>query len=486
MSEQPVVGALLDRATEAVREADLARRHGFVSNLIGLIIEATGLQAEVGEVCLVGTDRNRAAVSAEVVGFREGRTLLMPLGELHGIGPGTRVLATGAPFRVNVGRGLLGRIVDGLGVPDDGRGYPGGLPRSTIAAPPGALTRPRISERVGLGVRALDGLVPCGRGQRLGIFSGSGVGKSSLLGMIARSTSAQINVIALVGERGREVREFIERDLGDALAHSVVVVATSDQPALVRIKAAFTATTIAEYFRDQGHDVMLMMDSVTRFAMAQREVGLAIGEPPATRGYTPSVFALLPRLLERAGTSTDGSITALYTVLVDGDDMNEPIADAVRSILDGHVVLTRPLAHAGHYPAIDVLQSVSRLVGEIVSPEVARAGQQLRAALAVLHEKEDLVAIGAYQPGSDPALDAALSHRARIEAFLRQAVSEHSDPDDTDARLIELAASLTGELERLDGEIPDAEEVHPAPQAAAAPSIVTGEAPAIPALGLSI
>ncbi len=486
MSEQPVVGALLDRATEAVREADLARRHGFVSNLIGLIIEATGLQAEVGEVCLVGTDRNRAAVSAEVVGFREGRTLLMPLGELHGIGPGTRVLATGAPFRVNVGRGLLGRIVDGLGVPDDGRGDPGGLPRSTIAAPPGALTRPRISERVGLGVRALDGLVPCGRGQRLGIFSGSGVGKSSLLGMIARSTSAQINVIALVGERGREVREFIERDLGDALAHSVVVVATSDQPALVRIKAAFTATTIAEYFRDQGHDVMLMMDSVTRFAMAQREVGLAIGEPPATRGYTPSVFALLPRLLERAGTSTDGSITALYTVLVDGDDMNEPIADAVRSILDGHVVLTRPLAHAGHYPAIDVLQSVSRLVGEIVSPEVARAGQQLRAALAVLHEKEDLVAIGAYQPGSDPALDAALSHRARIEAFLRQAVSEHSDPDDTDARLIELAASLTGELERLDGEIPDAEEVHPAPQAAAAPSIVTGEAPAIPALGLSI
>jgi flagellum-specific ATP synthase len=487
VSEQPVVGALLARGAEAVREADLARRHGFVSNLIGLIIEATGLQAEVGEVCLVGTDRNRAAVSAEVVGFREGRTLLMPLGELHGIGPGTRVLATGAPFRVNVGPGLLGRIVDGLGVPDDGLGDPGGEPRSTIAAPPGALTRPRISERVGLGVRALDGLVPCGRGQRLGIFSGSGVGKSSLLGMIARSTSAQINVIALVGERGREVREFIERDLGDALEHSVVVVATSDQPALVRIKAAFTATTIAEYFRDQGHDVMLMMDSVTRFAMAQREVGLAIGEPPATRGYTPSVFALLPRLLERAGTSADGSITALYTVLVDGDDMNEPIADAVRSILDGHVVLTRSLAHAGHYPAIDVLQSVSRLVGEIVAPQVADAGQQLRAALAVLHEKEDLVAIGAYQPGSDPALDAALSHRARIEAFLRQAVSEHSAPSDTDARLIELAASLSGELARLDGEIPDAEEVQPAQQSAqAVANLAPGDAPAIPALGLSI
>ncbi len=419
MNDARPPAALLGRATEAIREADLARRHGFVSNLIGLIIEATGVQAEVGEVCLVGTDRSRAAVSAEVVGFREGRTLLMPLGELHGIGPGTRVLASGAPFRIAVGEHLLGRIVDGLGIPEDGQhGFdvsgvsgparPGGtdrtpvLARSTIAAPPSALSRPRIRERVGLGVRALDGLVPCGRGQRLGIFSGSGVGKSSLLGMIARSTSASINVIALVGERGREVREFVERDLGDALERSVVVVATSDQPALVRIKAAFTATTIAEYFRDQGHDVMLMMDSVTRFAMAQREIGLAIGEPPATRGYTPSVFALLPRLLERAGTSTSGSITALYTVLVDGDDMNEPIADAVRAILDGHVVLTRSLAQAGHYPAIDVLSSVSRLVGEIVSPEVEQAGQQLRAALAVLREKEDLVAIGAYQAGQRP------------------------------------------------------------------------------------
>ena len=355
----------LSAAVRALREADLARRHGKVRNLIGLIIEATGLQAEIGEVCLVGADE---PTQAEVVGFRDGRTLLMALGEMQGIGPGTRVLATGAPFRVAVGPGLLGRVVDGLGVPNDARPSPGGVSRSTVAAPPGALSRPRISERVGLGVRALDALVPCGRGQRLGIFAGSGVGKSSLMGMIARSTSAQVNVIALVGERGREVREFIERDLGDALERSVVVVATSDQPALVRIKAAFTATTIAEYFREQGADVMLMMDSVTRFAMAQREVGLAIGEPPATRGYTPSVFALLPRLLERAGTSTRGSITGLYTVLVDGDDMNEPVADAVRSILDGHVVLSRSLAHAGHYPAIDVLQSVSRLLGEVVSP----------------------------------------------------------------------------------------------------------------------
>jgi flagellum-specific ATP synthase len=481
-------GALLERASRAIRESDLARRHGFVSNLIGLIIEATGLQAEIGEVCMVGTDRNRAPVAAEVVGFRDGRTLLMPLGELAGIGPGTRVLASGAPFRVAVGDDLLGRIVDGLGVADDGGPPSRGVLRSTIAAPPAALTRPRITERVGLGVRALDGLVPCGRGQRLGIFAGSGVGKSSLMGMIARSTSASINVIALVGERGREVREFIERDLGEALERSVVVVATSDQPALVRIKAAFTATTIAEYFRDQGHDVMLMMDSVTRFAMAQREVGLAIGEPPATRGYTPSVFALLPRLLERAGTSERGSITALYTVLVDGDDMNEPIADAVRSILDGHVVLSRALAHAGHYPAIDVLQSVSRLVGEIVTPEVAEAGARLRGALAVLREKEDLVSIGAYQPGTEPALDLALAHRARIEAFLRQPVHERSDPAQSDARLLELGALLAGPVEDPGAEIPDAEEVVPgaSPPAPALGLVAASEPSAIPALGLSL
>jgi flagellum-specific ATP synthase len=502
-------GALLARAAEAIREADLARRHGYVSNLIGLIIEVTGLQAEVGEVCLVGAERGgrrggssaaergagaRDPVPAEVVGFRDGRTLLMPLGELHGIGPGTRVLATGESFRVTVGNELLGRIVDGLGRPDDGLGSPSGVLRSTTAAPPAALSRPRITERVGLGVRALDALVPCGRGQRLGIFAGSGVGKSSLLGMVARSTSASINVIALVGERGREVREFIERDLGDALERSVVVVATSDQPALVRIKAAFTATTIAEHFRDQGHDVMLMMDSVTRFAMAQREVGLAIGEPPATRGYTPSVFALLPRLLERAGTSSAGSITALYTVLVDGDDMNEPIADAARSILDGHIVLTRSLAHAGHYPAIDVLQSVSRLIGEIVPEQVVQAGQLLRSALAVLREKEDLVAIGAYQAGSDPVLDAALSLRNEIESFLRQRVDERSEPLAADERLMALCEALRSELSGPDEEIPDAEEA-PAAEAFAVPvagapalaaPVAAASVPALPPLGLNM
>jgi len=481
---------LIERASSAARNADLARSHGRVSNLIGLIIEATGLQAEIGEVCLVSatherSSRDREPVPAEVVGFREGRTLLMPLGELHGVGPGTKVLGSGAPFRVPVGPALLGRVISGLGTPLDGLQAPAcASARSTISSPPSALERPRINERVGLGVRALDGLVPCGRGQRLGIFAGSGVGKSSLLGMIARSTTASVNVIALVGERGREVREFVERDLGGALEHSVVVVATSDQPALVRIKAAFTATTIAEYFRDQGHDVMLMMDSVTRFAMAQREIGLAIGEPPATRGYTPSVFALLPRLLERAGTSAAGSITALYTVLVDGDDMNEPIADAVRSILDGHVVLTRSLAHSGHYPAIDVLQSVSRLVGEIVSPEVAEAGQRLRAALAALNDKQDLISIGAYSSGADPLLDAALEHRQQIDGYLRQAVQENSDPQTSDAQLLELVAALEGSLTRDIGEVVDAEEIVDVQERASAPS----EPPlsAIPPLGLTL
>ena len=457
-------------------------------------------------MCLVGTDRNRDAVSAEVVGFRDGRTLLMPLGELHGIGPGTRVLATGAPFRVAVGESLLGRVVDGLGIPEDG------LPRrSAQASGPGparcsparrsprrraALSRPRIRERVGLGVRALDGLVPCGRGQRLGIFAGSGVGKSSLLGMIARSTSASINVIALVGERGREVREFVERDLGDALERSVVVVATSDQPALVRIKAAFTATTIAEYFRDQGHDVMLMMDSVTRFAMAQREVGLAIGEPPATRGYTPSVFALLPRLLERAGTSTSGSITGLYTVLVDGDDMNEPIADAVRSILDGHVVLTRSLAHAGHYPAIDVLQSVSRLIGEIVSPEVEQAGQRAarRAGGAAREGRPglDRRLPARQRPGARRRARASRPHRALpapVGARAQRPAADRRAP----ARARRLARA--SELERAGGEIPDVDEVEVRRRATT--SVVHAgvrhdvpatapKAPAIPALGLDI
>jgi flagellum-specific ATP synthase len=477
---EPAPG-LLARAAASLRSTDLVVRLGRVSNLIGLIIEATGLLAEVGEVCLIHAGRDRPPVPAEVVGFREGRTLLMPLGELEGIGPGTKVQCTGAPFRVAVGPQLLGRVLDGLGAPlDEGPIAPGTAPRSTVAEPPEPLARPRITERVGLGVRALDALVPCGRGQRLGIFAGSGVGKSSLMGMIARSSGASVNVIALVGERGREVREFIERDLGDALEHSVVVVATSDQPALVRIKAAFTATSIAEHFREEGHDVLLMMDSVTRFAMAQREVGLAIGEPPATRGYTPSVFALLPKLLERAGTDRNGSITALYTVLVDGDDMNEPIADAVRSILDGHIVLTRSLAHAGHYPAIDVLQSVSRLADEIVAPPVATAARQIRAALAVLREKEDLVAIGAYRSGGDAQLDAALAHRQSIDRFLRQRAHERSDPSGADAELLEIAAALANSLAGAGAEI---EIEDPSAQASRPQDFAAGPS-AIPTLQL--
>ena len=464
----------LERFSRALHDGDLHGRHGRVSNLIGLILEVTGLEAEVGELCYVEAGRTRPAVAAEVVGFRDGQTLLMPLGEMEGIAPGRSATATGRQFEVPVGNDLLGRVIDGLGRPLDREGDLVGTPRPTIASPPDPLDRPHIEDRVSLGVRALDSLVPCGRGQRLGIFAGSGVGKSSLMGMIARSTSADINVICLVGERGREVRDFIDHALGEAIQRSVVIVATSDQPALVRIKAAFTATAIAEHFRDQGADVMLMMDSVTRFAMAQREVGLAIGEPPATRGYTPSVFALLPKLLERSGTAPVGSITGLYTVLVDGDDMNEPIADAVRSILDGHVVLSRHLAHAGHYPAIDVLQSVSRLVGEIVTPQVRRAGMQLRKLMAAYRDKEDLIAIGAYQPGTDPVVDEAVGKRGAIESFLQQTVDDVSDAPGADARLLELVGD-SGEAP-IGAFVPEVEQ----------PAAAMGGESAIPPLHLSV
>ncbi len=438
---------VLDRAVfesyaESIRVADLHPRRGRVRSLIGLVIEATGLRAEVGELCTISAGRNGDEVAAEVVGFRDGATLLMPLGEMHGIGPGNLVSATGKPFRLPVGEELLGRVLDGLGRPIDDLPAPDTAEfRSTFAAPPSPLQRARISQRLSLGVRALDGFVPCGTGQRLGIFAGSGVGKSSLLGMIARSTSADINVICLVGERGREVREFVERDLGDALERSVVIVATSDEPALVRIKAAFAATTIAEWFRDRGQDVVLMMDSVTRLALAQRELGLAIGEPPAARGFTPSVFALLPRLLERAGTSDVGSITGLYTVLVEGDDMNDPIADAVRGILDGHCVLTRELAHRSHYPAVDVLQSVSRLQGDVTEPDVRQAAASLRELLALHREKEDLIAIGAYAAGSDPRIDRAIELLPSIESFLKQSVDEPTPSEETDRLILELAES---------------------------------------------
>jgi len=417
-------------------DADLATYRGRVANLIGLVIEATGLRAEVGELCSISAGRTREPVPAEVVGFRDGRTLLMPLGEMHGIAPGNAVTASGRPLAVPVGDALLGRVLDGLGSPIDG-GPPleGVALRPTVTEPPSPLRRERITRRLELGVRALDAVVPCGVGQRLGLFAGSGVGKSSLLGMIARATSADVNVVCLVGERGREVRDFVESRLGSGAARSVVVVATSDQPALVRIKATFVATTIAEHFRDEGANVLLMMDSLTRFATAQREVGLAIGEPPATRGYTPSVFAALPRLLERAGTSDRGSITGLYTVLVEGDDMNEPVADAARAVLDGHCVLSRELAHRGHFPAIDVLQSVSRLADDVTAPEVRAAATALRETLAVYREKEDLITIGAYQPGSDPRIDDAIARLPGIERFLRQGVDERTTAAEADGAL---------------------------------------------------
>jgi flagellum-specific ATP synthase len=435
----------------AITEADLQCHRGRVVNLIGLVIEATGLRAEVGELVTIAGGRNSPPVPAEVVGFRNGRALLMPLGDMRGIAPGTVVEPTGGPFRVPVGDTLLGRVLDGLGRPIDGGPDIGaGQPRAVAGMPPSPMDRPRISERLELGVRALDALVPCGRGQRLGIFAGSGVGKSTLLGSIARATTASVNVICLVGERGRELLEFIERDLGDALARSVVVVSTSDQPALVRIKAALVATTIAEHFRDAGNDVLLMMDSVTRLAIAQREIGLAIGEPPATRGYTPSVFAMLPQLLERAGTSGRGSITGLYTVLVEGDDMNEPIADSVRSILDGHCVLSRTLAHKSHYPAIDILQSVSRLANEVTSPAVRDAAAALRETLAAYRAKEDLITIGAYSPGADPGVDYAIAKVPQIDAFLRQPADEAADAAETDQRLIDLMADRGGGLDIAD------------------------------------
>jgi flagellum-specific ATP synthase len=395
----------------------------------------------VGEICRIFHDRtsqhdpNNPPILAEVVGFRGDRVLLMPLGVMDGIKPGSEVVATRQAHQVAVGDALLGRMLDGLGVPMDGGPTLDLCDFTPVnATPPNSLTRPRVKHPLQVGVRALDGVLTLGQGQRMGVFAGSGVGKSTLMGMIARNTNADVNVIGLVGERGREVRDFVEESLGpEGCQRSVVVVATSDQPALVRIKAAFTATAIAEYFRDQGKNVLLMMDSITRLAQAQREVGLAIGEPPATRGYTPSVFAMLPRLLERAGTASngDGSITGIYTVLVDGDDMNEPIADAVRGILDGHIVLSRELAHRGHYPAIDVLQSVSRVMPQIVPPEQLKSAGLLRELLAAYRDAEDLIRIGAYVDGSDPRVDRARAKINTIEAFLRQSVNEASSYFDT-------------------------------------------------------
>ncbi|HCB94179.1 MAG TPA: flagellar protein export ATPase FliI [Selenomonas sp.] len=432
----------INKFIDAVDECSSIKLTGKVTQVVGLVIESQGPPVSVGELCYVQSKiPGVSPIPAEVVGFREGSVMLMPVGEMQGIGPGCEVVAAQKMLQVKVGDELLGRVLDGLGNPMDGKGpilskeeYP------LQAAPPHPLERPRIHESLYVGVRAIDGLITMGDGQRIGIMAGSGVGKSTLLSMIARNTEADISVIALIGERGREVRDFIERDLGEeGLKRAVVVVATSDQPALVRIKGAMTGTAIAEYFRDKGHKVILMMDSVTRFAMAQREVGLTIGEPPATRGYTPSVFAMLPRLLERAGTSNTGSITGIYTVLVDGDDMNEPIADAVRSILDGHIVLSRSIAAQNHFPAIDVLSSVSRVMNEVVDKSHLTASQQMRSLMAVYKDAEDLIHIGAYVKGSSAKIDEAIKKIDAINDFLCQGIYEVDSYEDTEKKLIEIS-----------------------------------------------
>ncbi|NOY44095.1 MAG: FliI/YscN family ATPase [Deltaproteobacteria bacterium] len=445
------MGLDLSAEIEAVREADLLRPYGKVLQVVGMVVEASGPAAPVGDICLVypeqgGLERDRA-IPCEVVGFREGRILLMPYGEMRGIQPGSRVVATRTQSLCQVGEELLGRVIDGTGNPIDGKGparcrrkYP------LYGRDINPIARARIQDPLSTGIKAIDGLLTLGKGQRMGIFAGSGVGKSVTLGIIARNTSADVNVIALIGERGREVREFIERDLGEeGLRRSVVVVSTSEKSPLVKARGALVATTVAEYFRDQGMDVLLLMDSVTRFAMALREVGLAIGEPPTTKGYTPSVFAALPRLMERAGMGEGGkgSITGLYTVLVEGDDMNDPVADTVRSILDGHVVLSRDLAARNHYPPIDVLTSASRLMMEVASPRHRRAAARMKSLLAAYREAEDLINIGAYREGSNPLVDEALEKREAMREFLTQGIEESWTLEQAVDRLVEMFPEVT-------------------------------------------
>ncbi|WMJ81335.1 flagellar protein export ATPase FliI [Clostridium sp. MB40-C1] len=420
---------------DKINEWDFKYVEGMVKQVIGLTIEVEGIKAFVGEVCNIYNEKNRP-VTCEVVGFKEDNVILMPLGELKGIAPGCRVVPLKKPLSVRCSEDLFGKVLDGLGRPLDGEEIKTGVEYALDTSPPDPLKRRRITEPISTGIRAIDGFLTCGEGQRIGIFAGSGVGKSTTLGMIARDAKADVNVISLVGERGREVKDFLEKDLGEeGLKKSIIVCATSDQPALVRLKGCFTATAIAEYFRDQGKKVILMMDSVTRFAMAQREIGLAIGEPPATKGYTPSVFAMLPRLMERSGMSDKGSITAFYTVLVDGDDFNEPIADAVRGILDGHIVLSRSLAAKNHYPAIDILSSVSRLMSEIADKDHKDAASTARDLLATYKNSEDLINIGAYVKGSTPKVDMAIRYVDFINDFLKQGIEEHCEFDESITRL---------------------------------------------------
>ncbi len=404
----------------------LVKEFGRVVKLVGLTIESIGPNASLNDLCLIYSGDRSEGIYAEVVGFRDDRMLLMPYGSVEGIGVGSLVESTGAPFRIPVGETMLGMVLNGLGQPlNPALRYESQKTYPAEAMPPDPMTRKIITEVLPLGVKAVDGLITVGKGQRIGIFAGSGVGKSTLLGMFARNTKADVNVIALIGERGREVREFIERDLGEeGMKRSVVVVATSDQPALVRKKAAKTATAIAEYFRDQGRDVLLMMDSLTRFSMAQREIGLASGEPPVTRGYPPSVYSEMPKLLERAGNTAEGSITGLYTVLVDGDDFNEPITDTARGILDGHIVLSRSLAQKNHYPAIDVLQSISRVMSAVADKEHKKMAGKMKEVMATYAEAEDLIHIGAYKSGSSKEIDYAIEKMEEVNGFLLQETEE--------------------------------------------------------------
>lgn len=426
---------------EAIENADTYKRYGKVLRVVGLMIESEGPQVKIGEVCYIHPSHNgKAPIICEVVGFNNKKIILMPYAEVTEIGPGSLVESTGKPLSVKIGRSLVGMTVDPLGNPMDESPLPKGLSSYlTEHSPPNPMLRPPISEPIQVGVKVIDALLTVGKGQRIGMFAGSGVGKSTLLGMIARNSTADINVIALIGERGREVREFIEKELGEeGLKKSIVVVATSDQPALMRKKGAYTATAICEYFRDLGYHVNLMMDSVTRVAMAQREIGLAIGEPPTTKGYPPSVFSILPKLLERTGTNDLGTITAFYTVLVDGDDMNEPIADTVRGILDGHFIMDRKIAERGQYPAINVLKSISRVMTQIAEEEHKEAAAKLRSLLATYEENSELITIGAYKRGTNKEIDQAIAFYPKIESFLKQGIFEYKTLEET----IQLMKSL--------------------------------------------
>jgi flagellum-specific ATP synthase len=439
MSVEPAID--LTRYETMLKRINPIRVNGKVSEIIGLMVQGHGPAASIGEVCGIVPVNSEAPVEAEVVGFKNGRVLLMPLESIQGLGPGCKILSMGRKAAIGVGKGLLGRVINGLGNPIDNKGpisfedeYP------IYADPINPLDRGRIKQPMDLGIRALNALFTCGQGQRMGIFAGSGVGKSVLMGMIARNTKADVNVIGLIGERGREVREFLEKNLGEeGLARSVVVVAASDMHPLIRMRAAYVATAVSEYFRDQGNNVLLMVDSLTRFAMAQREVGLSVGEPPTTKGYTPSVFSLLPKLLERSGIVEGvGSITGLYTILVEGDDFNEPISDAARSILDGHISLSRSLANKNHYPAIDILQSISRVMIDIVDAEQKNKANDVMNIIATHKKAEDIINIGAYVTGSNPGIDYAIKMVDKVNAFLRQNIDEQIDFELAKKQLLEL------------------------------------------------